>query len=92
MDAVVEPLVLDLVEWLASCDRTYQEALSAWGTSCPKLPVWEEAHSRGLVTTEIVCGRSLLKPTSLGLILAEQRRETGRYTRPAPPRWFSEGA
>lgn len=49
-DTVVENLILDLLEWLALRDRSYEEVMEAWRTSCPKLPVWEEANDRGLVT------------------------------------------
>ena len=47
----VENLILDLLEWLAVRDRTYEEVMAAWRTSCPRLPVWEEANDRGLLTT-----------------------------------------
>jgi len=40
-DAVVEALILDLLEWVANGERTYEEVMDAWRTSCPKLPVWE---------------------------------------------------
>ena len=48
-DAVVEGLILDLLEWLARGERSYEEVMDAWRTSCPRLPVWEEANDRGLV-------------------------------------------
>lgn len=82
VDAVVETLILDLIEWLATRQRTYQEAMEAWRTSCPRFPVWEEANSRGLVM--ILSGdneSSVVAPTSLGLILLEQRREDARQLR-----------
>ncbi len=44
-----EPLILDLVEWLASGPRPYGEVIDAWRSSCPRLTVWEEATERGLV-------------------------------------------
>jgi hypothetical protein len=53
-DTVVESLILDLLEWLATADRSYAEVMDAWRTSCPKLPVWEEANDRGLVIRENV--------------------------------------
>ena len=70
----VRALVLDLLAWVAREPRTYGETLEAWRTSCPRLPVWEEAVERGLVQVErtpglpmhatLVCltsrGRSLL--------------------------------
>lgn len=43
VDTLVESLILDLLEWLAERDRDYGEVMSAWRTSCPKLPVWEDA-------------------------------------------------
>jgi D-3-phosphoglycerate dehydrogenase len=51
-DAVVEALILDLLQFLASRDRTYEEVMAAWRTSCPKLPVWEDANDRGFVIVE----------------------------------------
>jgi D-3-phosphoglycerate dehydrogenase len=44
-----EDLVLDLLEWLGTSARPYEEVLDAWRTSCPRLPVWETANDRGLV-------------------------------------------
>ena len=49
MQAVTEPLVLDLVEWVASRPRPYAEVMEAWRTSCPRLMVCEEAVDRGLL-------------------------------------------
>ena len=49
MPDTVEPLVLDLLEWIGREPRRYSEVIEAWRTSCPRLPVWEEANSRGLV-------------------------------------------
>jgi hypothetical protein len=66
-DTVVEALILDLLQWLDPRDRTYEEVMAAWRTSCPKLPVWEDANDRGLVTIEdgivriTASGRALLK-------------------------------
>lgn len=44
-----EPLILDLVEWVAAQPRPYSQVMEAWRTSCPRLPVWEDAVDRGLV-------------------------------------------
>jgi uncharacterized protein YodC (DUF2158 family) len=49
MIEAIEPLVLDLVESVASAPRPYGEVIEAWRTSCPRLAVWEEATGRGLV-------------------------------------------
>ncbi|TFZ05471.1 hypothetical protein EZ313_02010 [Ramlibacter henchirensis] len=45
----VESLVTDLVESIAHAPRPYEDVIEAWGTHCPRLPVWEEALGRGLI-------------------------------------------
>jgi D-3-phosphoglycerate dehydrogenase len=74
VDAVVEALILDLLEWVASGERSYEQVLDAWRTSCPKLPVWEDAVDRRLVVMEEVNGRSIVRITPSGLTLLEGRK------------------
>lgn len=45
----VAALVLDLLEWIGPAQRPYAEVVEAWRTSCPRLPVWEEANARGFL-------------------------------------------
>src|SRR5512147_2921349 len=45
----VEALVVDLLEWIGREPRPYTEVIETWRTSCPRLPVWEEANARGLL-------------------------------------------
>jgi hypothetical protein len=52
MSDPVEALILDLLEWIGPQPRPYAEVIEAWRTSCPRLPVWEEATARGLLTRE----------------------------------------
>jgi hypothetical protein len=73
-DTVVEGLIIDLLLWLAKDERTYEEVMDAWRTSCPKLPVWEDANDRGLVVREEASGRSVVRVTAAGLALLEQRK------------------
>lgn len=49
MQDAVEPLVLDLLEWIGREPRAYSEVIEVWRTSCPRLPVWEEANARGFL-------------------------------------------
>lgn len=49
MNNILDPLVLDFVEWVAKEPRPYAEVLDAWRTSCPRLTVWEDACDRGFV-------------------------------------------
>jgi hypothetical protein len=73
-DPVVENLILDLLEWLALRDRTYQEVMEAWRTSCPKLPVWEDANDRGLVMSAERDGSTIIRPTAAGCALLDEHR------------------
>lgn len=77
-DTVVEALILELLQWLAKRERSYEEVMDAWRTSCPRLPVWEDANDRGLVMKEEVNGRCIVRITSSGLALLQQRRPSPR--------------
>ena len=73
-DTVVESLILDLLEWIAKQDRTYEEVMDAWRTSCPKLPVWEDANDREFVIVDIQSGRKLVKLTPAGTMFLSRHR------------------
>jgi hypothetical protein len=77
MDSVLESLILDLLEWVTKEERTYEQVTDAWRTSCPKLPVWEDASDRGLITTELKNGRHVVIATSSGIALLQERRLSG---------------
>ena len=49
-----DALLIQLLAWVAARPRRYGETMEAWRTSCPRLPVWEDAVEAGLV--EIVAG------------------------------------
>jgi hypothetical protein len=72
-DPVKEALILDLLEWLANGDRTYEGVMDAWRTSCPKLTIWEDASDRGLIAFQQVNGSRFVRPSSAGLALLDQR-------------------
>jgi hypothetical protein len=76
----VEALILDLLEWLAPAPRRYPEVLEAWRTSCPRLPVWEEANDRGFIARDHAPGRGALVSVSPAGV-EHLRRHRGR--RPA---------
>jgi hypothetical protein len=73
MSDAVEPLILDLLEWLSKDDRDYLETMEAWRTSCPRLPVWESANDRGLVTRSFENGRALVRITDAGREALQRR-------------------
>src|SRR5262245_1165866 len=45
----LDPLILDLLEWVEHGPRPYAEMIDAWRTSCPRLTVWEDAIDRGFM-------------------------------------------
>jgi len=60
----VESLILDLLEWVGPDARPYAEVMEAWRTSCPRLPVWEEANDRGFLARRHEPGRGELVSVS----------------------------
>jgi D-3-phosphoglycerate dehydrogenase len=74
VNPTVEALVLDLLEWVSRKDRSYEETMDAWRTSCPKLPIWEDANDRGLVSVEQSNGRSSVRVTLAGRELLKKFR------------------
>jgi len=70
----VEVLVVDLLEWLSRKERSYAETMEVWRTSCPKLPVWEDAIARGLVYVESGNRKSFVRVTSAGAELLTRVR------------------
>ena len=49
MSDTVDALILDLLEWIGDGPRPYRETMDAWRTSCPRLPVWEDATDLGFI-------------------------------------------
>ena len=63
----VDALVLDLLEWVGGSPRPYAEVLEAWRTSCPRLPVWEDANDRGYIARgHARGGRALVSVSAAG--------------------------
>jgi hypothetical protein len=75
----VDTLILDLLEWMGPYSRPYAEVLEAWGTSCPRLPVWEDASDRGFIARRRAPGRGAL--VSVSAAGAEHLR---KHRQPSP--------
>ena len=76
----LDSLLLDLLEWLSAGPRPYADTLEAWRTSCPRLPVWEEANDRGFIARHHERGHGAfvsVSPTGAAH-LREHRGETAR--------------
>jgi len=71
----VEPLILDLLEWIGPDGRPYSEVIEPWRTSCPRLPVWENANARGyLARVHASGGEALIKVSQAGAAHLQARR------------------
>jgi hypothetical protein len=74
MTDTVDNLILDLVEWVGRRERTYQETMDAWRTSCPRLPVWEDACEREFVARAVTSTGVMVQATPRGLAFLEEKR------------------
>jgi hypothetical protein len=70
-------LTIQLLEWIADRPRSYAETMEAWRTSCPRLPVWEDAVDGGLV--EVV-----RNPVDRGSVVRLTHRGRDALARRAP--------
>jgi hypothetical protein len=83
----LDSLILDLLQWIGPGARPYSEVIEAWRTSCPRLPVWEEANARGFLSSD---KSRAAERTSRCHLSAEsifaQHGQAGRFDeRPDPP-------
>ena len=75
MPDAVDSLILDLLEWVGPQPRPYAEVMEAWRTSCPRLPVWEEANSRGFIERHHEPGHgAMVSVSAAGRAYAHGRR------------------
>jgi CTP-dependent riboflavin kinase len=70
-----DPLVLDLVEWIAREPRLYADVIETWRTSCPRLTIWEDAVDRGYVARQVTAEGQRVAITEGG---ASYLRQHGR--------------
>ena len=71
----VDALVLDLLEWIGPSPRPHAEVIEAWRTSCPRLPVWEDANAAGLLEHDRRDGIAVVSVSAKGRAhLAASRR------------------
>ena len=61
-EVMVSPLVRELLVWVSSRPRTYEEAMEVWRSSCPRHTVWEDASIEGLIEVK----QSSVELTALG--------------------------
>jgi hypothetical protein len=50
-------LLHEFLDWVASRPRTYDDAIEAWRSNCPRHPVLDDAFTDGLIS---VVGKSVV--------------------------------
>jgi hypothetical protein len=75
MSDILKPLTLDFLAWLRTGPRPYAEVMEVWRTSCPRLPIWEDAVDDGLVAHQHVPGGpAMVTLTAKGMGLLSAHR------------------
>ena len=52
MSEPVSLLMIEFLDWVAYQPRTYEQAMEAWRSSCPRLTVWEDALIAGWIRVD----------------------------------------
>jgi hypothetical protein len=69
----VDALLHDMLDWIGRDARPYSEVMEAWRTSCPRLPVWEDANDRGFVEQARLGGCAMVRITAEGRAFLSKR-------------------
>ena len=51
-----ESLMLQFLTWVLDRRRSYEDAMAAWQSTCPRHTIWEDAIIGGLVQIESING------------------------------------
>lgn len=63
-----ETLMQEFLSWVSTRRRTYDEAMEAWQSHCPRQTIWEDAMIAGLIqlTHNDRCHETEVTLTALG--------------------------
>ena len=66
---------IELLRWIDARERTYDETIEAWKSSCPRLSVWDDAVIGGLVRvrSQSAGNGRIVTVTALGRALLDGR-------------------
>jgi hypothetical protein len=75
--AAAAALTLQFLDYIAD-GRTYGETMEAWRSTCPRMPIWEDAVRLGLVRIENggAMNSSRITLTALGTARLRQNKTT----------------
>jgi hypothetical protein len=63
--------MLELLTWVGSGSRAYDEAIAAWGSHCPRLTTRDDAMIHGLIRRELGPGGPVVVLTPRGREMLE---------------------
>lgn len=66
-------LMLEFLTWISSRPRSYDEAMEAWRTTCPRHTVWEDALIDGLIQVGSTLHQSEVTLTARGRAILEEK-------------------
>jgi hypothetical protein len=77
--AAADALILQLLAFLAESARSYAETMEAWRSTCPRMPIWENAVRDGLVRVENggAMGAARVVLTPRGKAMLDAQRDGG---------------
>ena len=67
MAQALDPAIRELLEWVGRRPRSYEEAMEAWRSTCPRHSTWEDASLDGLV--QVCDGRVLLTEAGQAVLI-----------------------
>ncbi len=67
-------LMLEFLTWVSNRPRTYEEAMEAWRSTCPRQTIWEDAIIEGLIEVGGGLTPSKVTLTRLGKELLDAHR------------------
>jgi hypothetical protein len=74
--AAADALILQLLTFVAEGARSYAETMEAWRSTCPRMPIWEDAVRDGLVRVEsgsaMAVSRVVLTPRGKATLAAQR--------------------
>jgi hypothetical protein len=76
----VSAAMVEFLDWVGRRPRTYEETMTAWRTSCPRLSVWEDALVDGAVEVIGTARDASVRLTARGtaMLLAATPQSTRR--------------
>jgi len=74
----ISALMFEFLSWVSSRSRSYDEAMEAWQSSCPRQTIWEDAIIEGFIEVGGTADSSKVSLTRLGKELPDAHRTPKR--------------